>query len=141
MHPVGTAGHGHRPYEDSVDMKYDELVGSESQSQSLVTIEQVLGRAFLWRQLILAWRTSTGIPKDVPLRDMVTLLATITKGKADASPSVWKSNASLEYFFGSKDAAKAAYESSAMTALQRDTVIEAIAAKLAFLVSTAEVIQ
>ena len=141
MHTVGTAGHGHRPYEDSVDMKYDELVGSESQSQSLVTIEQVLARAFLWRQLILAWRTSTGIPKDVPLRDMVTLLATITKGKADASPSVWKSNASLEYFFGSKDAAKAAYESSAMTALQRDTVIEAIAAKLAFLVSTAEVIQ
>jgi hypothetical protein len=139
MHTVGTAGHGHRPYEDSVDMKYHELVGSESQPQSLATISVVLARAFVWRQAILAWRAQTGHAKDVPLRDLVTQLAMLTRQKAEASPAVWNSAASLEYFFGSESAAKAVYETSAMTALQRDTVVEAIALKLAFLVSTAEV--
>jgi hypothetical protein len=141
MHTVGTAGHGHRPYEDSVDMKYHELVGSESHSQSLATISVVLARAFVWRQAILAWRAQTGNATDVPLRDLVTQLAMLTRTKAEASPAVWNSAASLEYFFGSEDVAKAAYESSAMTALQRDTIVEAIAIKLAFLVSTAEVVQ
>jgi hypothetical protein len=141
MHTVGTAGHGHRPYEDAVDMKYDELVGSESQSASLATISLVVARAFVWRQVILAWRAQTGRPKDVPLRDIVTLLAAITRQRANAEPSVWKSAESLEYFFGFEDEAKAAYDTTTMTALQRETVIDSIAVTLAFLVSTAEVIQ
>jgi hypothetical protein len=140
MHTVGTAGHGHRPYEDAVDMKYDELVGSESNSQSLATISLVVARAFTWRQAILAWRSQTGLAKDVPLRDLVTVLAAVTRQKASASPAVWKSAESLEYFFGFEDDAKAAYDTSSMNALQRDTVIDAIAVKLAFLVSTAEVL-
>jgi hypothetical protein len=97
-------------------------------------------RAFLWRQAILNWRTQTGNAKDVPVRDVVTALAALTRQKADANPAVWNPEASLAYFFGFEDQAKAVYDTASMDALQRDTVIDAIAVKLAFLVSTAEVL-
>jgi hypothetical protein len=138
MHVLGTSGDGHRPYEDLVEMKWDELVKSSNKSQSLSTITGVVTRAPAWRNLILSWRAAHNNSPDVPIRDLVTAVAAQTLAKAKATPNIFKSGASVDYFLGSKSSAEAQYDNAAMAAIQRDLIIDAIAATLAFLTSTAE---
>jgi hypothetical protein len=139
MHTLGTTGHGHRPYEDVVDAKWDELVGTTNLAASLGTIDTVLIRGLQWRKTIQAWRTANALPQDIPIRDLVTLIADQTRVKSNA-PGIFQSPASLEYQFGSEADAKAAYDTPSIAAVQRDTVIDAIALKLAVLVSLGEVL-
>jgi hypothetical protein len=140
MHALGTTGHGHRPYEDVVDAKFHELVGTNNTQVSLNTVEIVLLRGLQARKTIQSWRTANGLPKDIPIRDLVTVLAAISRTKANAVPGVFQSAASMEYQFGSESDAKAAYDTPAIAAVQRDTALDAIAVKLAVLVSLAEVL-
>jgi hypothetical protein len=137
MHAVGASGYGHRPYEDCVDMVWDSLVGSEDIATSLETITQVVQRAFGWRKFIKDWRSLHGTT-EVPVRDLVTAIAAKTRQKGAASPFVFQPTQSLLYVVN-QNAATAAYDNPAMAAVQRDLVIEAIAAELAFLVSVTEV--
>jgi hypothetical protein len=137
MHAVGASGYGHRPYEDGVDMVYDNLVGSASAGASLSTVSDVLVRALKWRTFIQNWRTAHAT-KEVPVRDLVTAVAATTRQKASAQPSVFKPDRSLQYIVD-EDGATAAYDNPTMAAIQRDLVIEAIAAEMAFLVSMTEV--
>jgi hypothetical protein len=137
MHAVGASGYGHRPYEDCVDMVWDSLVGTEDVGRSLDTIQQVVQRALVWRQFIKSWRSLHGTT-EVPVRDLVTAIAAKTRQKGTASPSVFKAAQSLQYLVD-QNAATAAYDNAAMAAVQRDLVIEAVAAELAFLVSVTEV--
>ena len=58
MHAVGASGYGHRPYEDAVDMVYNNLVGSSSTPASLSTVTEVLVRALKWRTFIQNWRSA-----------------------------------------------------------------------------------
>lgn len=139
MHAVGATGYGHRPYEDSVAGRFPELVGSANPAASLATIRVVLERALVWRAFIAQWRQQRPAPQDVPVRDFVTAVAESSRKKAVAVPAVWNEPASLAYFVGYKDEAVAAYNSPALVALQRDTVLDGIGASLAFLVSAAEV--
>jgi hypothetical protein len=52
---------------------------------------------------------------------------------------LFNAGASLEYFFGSETVAIATYNTAAMTQFQRDSIIDAIAATLVFLISATEV--
>jgi hypothetical protein len=137
MHAVGASGFGHRPYEDSVDAVYDELVGSADLGRSIDTVIQVLSRALKWRKLVQDWRALHGT-KEVPVRDLVTALAETARQKADAQPAVYKPLGSLQYLVD-EDAAIASYDNSSMAAVQRDLLIEGIAAEVAFLLSYTEV--
>jgi hypothetical protein len=137
MHAVGASGFGHRPYEDAVDMVYDELVGSNDLGKSLDTVTQAVTRALKWRKLIQDWRTLHGTT-EVPVRDLVTAVAATTRQKGTAQPSVFKPDRSLQYIVD-EDAATAAYDTPAMASIQRDLLIEGIAAELAFLLSHTEV--
>ena len=137
MHAVGASGFGHRPYEDCVDMVWDNLVGSEDMGRSLDTVLQVVQRAVDWRKFIQSWRSLHGTT-EVPVRDLVTAVAAKTRQKATASPSVFKPAQSLQYLVD-QNAATSAYDNPAMAVVQRDLVIEAVGAELAFLVSLTEV--
>jgi hypothetical protein len=137
MHAVGASGFGHRPYEDCADMVYDELVGSASPGASLATVGQVLQRALTWRSVIQTWRSANGTT-EVPVRDLVTAVAAAARQKASAQPVVFQADRSLQYIVD-QDGATAAYDNPAMAAIQRDLLIEGIAAELAFLVSVTEV--
>ena len=138
MHAVGASGYGHRPYEDSVDMVYHGLVGSSNQAASLSTVSDVLVRALKWRTFIQNWRAAHGNTTEVPVRDLVTAVAATTRQKAAAQPAVFKPDLSIVYVLD-EDLATAGYVTPAMAAIQRDLVIEAIAAEMAFLVSVTEV--
>ncbi len=137
MHAVGASGWGHRPYEDSVDARFDTLVAASNTAASIETVVDVLRRAAVWRTFIEARRAALG-STDVPVRDLVTAVADRTRVKADAKPQVFSDLASLAYIVD-QDAAMSVYESTAMTAVQRDLLIEGIAAVLAFLVAYTEV--
>ena len=119
MHAVGASGYGHRPYEDAVDMVYNNLVGSSSAPASLSTVTDVLVRALKWRTFIQNWRAAHGGTTEVPVRDLVTAVAATTRQKATAQPSVFKPDRSLQYIVD-EDGATAAYDNPTMAAIQRD---------------------
>jgi hypothetical protein len=119
-------------------MVYNNLVGSSSPTASLATVTQVLMRGLKWRAFIQNWRAAHGGTTEVPVRDLVTAVANVARQKATAQPSVFKPDRSLQYIVD-EDGATAGYDNPAMAAIQRDLVIEAIAAEMAFLVSVTEV--
>jgi hypothetical protein len=91
-----------------------------------------------WRTFIQNWRAAHGNTTEVPVRDLVTAVAATTRQKAAAQPAVFKPDLSIVYVLD-EDLATAGYVTPAMAAIQRDLVIEAIAAEMAFLVSVTEV--
>lgn len=137
MHAVGASGFGHRPYEDSTDMVYDNLVGSASASASTAMVAAVVVRALFWRKFIQDWRALHGTT-EVPVRDLVEAVAAVTRTKAMAQPSVFRPDLSLTYITD-QDSATAAYDNATTAAIQRDLMIEAVAAEVAFLMSYTEV--
>lgn len=137
MHAVGASGYGHRPYEDCVEMVFDDLVGSATVAASVATVGEVVKRAFKWRKFIQDWRTLHGTT-EVPVRDLVTALAAATRQKANAQPAVFKAANSVVYIVD-EDTAIAGYDNPDMAAIQRDLLLEGIAAELAFLLSVTEV--
>jgi hypothetical protein len=138
MHTLGTSGDGHRPFEETVSLKWHELVGSNDLDQSLATVKAVVLRSLAWRTFVQNWRAAHGNSSDVPIRDLVTALAKQTRSKSAAAPIVFNTGASVEYALGMKSTADSQYDNPAMAAIQRDLVIDSIAATLAFLTSTAE---
>ncbi|MCW5623478.1 MAG: hypothetical protein KIT73_02025 [Burkholderiales bacterium] len=137
MHAVGASGYGHRPYEDCVEMVYDDLVGSATVAASAVVVGDVIQRAFKWRKFIQDRRQSNGTT-EVPVRDLVTAVAAAARSKATAHPEVFKPLLSLGYI-ADQDAAIAGYDNPAMAAIQRDLLLEGIAAEVAFLMAVTEV--
>ena len=137
MHAVGASGYGHRPYEDSVEMVYDNLVGSATVAASVVTVGEVVKRAFKWRKFIQSWRAAHGTT-EVPVRDLITAVAAEARTKATAQPAVFQALQSVIYI-ADQDAAISAYDNATMAAIQRDLLIEGIAAEMAFLMAVTEV--
>lgn len=137
MHTVGASGFGHRPYEDCVDMVFDQLVGSDNLAVSVTTVSEVITRAVKWRKFISDWR-KTNASTDVPVRDLITALAAATRSKATARPEAFQPVASLTYILD-EDAAVAVYDTPAMAEVQRDLLLDGIAAEVTFLLSVTEV--
>jgi hypothetical protein len=115
-------------------------VGSSDNAVSAATIQAVVQRGLVWRKTIQQWRTQNGQPQEIPVRDLVTALATQTHAKGLAVPGLYQPSASLEDQFGSSALAQALYDTPAIAAFQRDTVIDGMALKLAILVSLGEVL-
>jgi hypothetical protein len=146
MHTNGATGFGHRPYEESVDNKWEELVFATADvsrpgafALSLRQAREIVSRALVWRQFILEWRAATGKPLDMPVRDLVTRLARQIRTKSASQSGVFNAGSSLVFQFVSEPNAISAYDGAAMTAFQRDTVLDGIAATLAVLISSTEV--
>lgn len=137
MHAVGASGYGHRPYEDSVDAGFDGLTGAGSTLASVKTVVEVIKRAHAWRQFIQSWR-SAHASTEVPVRDLIEAVAAKTRTTSNATASVFKAVGSLAYLVD-KDAAIALYENTPMAAIQRNLLLEGIAAELAFLIAMTEV--
>jgi hypothetical protein len=138
MHTVGTTGYGHRPYEDFIERDFVNLIGSQSEDASIATVIDILTRASNWRDFITNWRRLHST-NEVPIRDLVTALANKTRQSAIANPSAYKPRESLRYFFGGEDGAIQAYEDDPVAqALQKETLLEGIAAEVAFLIAVAE---
>ncbi len=137
MHAVGASGFGHRPYEDVIEMVFDNLVGSANVGVSAGTVTSVVVRALKWRKFIEDWRALHGT-KEIPVRDLVEAVAAVTRQKSNAQPAVFRPDLSLQYITD-EDAATAAYDNATIAAVQRDLMIEAIAAEVAFLMAYTEV--
>lgn len=140
-HTSGASGWGHRPYEDAMASLYDEIVSKNSRTGSLSFLDAVIVRAVGWRAFITSWRAAhPALGNEVPVRDLVTALASSTFGKSLAHQAdIFDPNLSLQYQFGDSAAATAAYETATMKPIYRDLLLDGIAAKLAFLLSTTEV--
>jgi hypothetical protein len=146
MHVVGATGFGHRPYEESFDNRWEELVIADSSKPGAIgmSVRQaraIINRALVWREFILQWRAGNGGTTDVPVRDLVTLLASQTRADAAGVTGLYNPGASIEWQFGSEPAANAQYNSPALVAFQRDKALEAVAVTLAFLISATEAVQ
>jgi hypothetical protein len=75
----------------------------------------------------------------MPVRDLVTRLARQIRTKSASQSGVFNAGSSLVFQFVSEPNAISAYDGAAMTAFQRDTVLDGIAATLAVLISSTEV--
>jgi hypothetical protein len=128
MHGVGASGYGHRPYEDSVDLAFPELAGNDPS----VAIALVLATARWYR--FVRDRQAALATAEVPVRDLVTAVATTTGATAAANPQLFQSDLSVAYLID-EDAAIAAYGTTAFKALQRDTMFEGVGASAAFLLA------
>ena len=137
----GASGWGKRPYEQSVENNWDVLVGSGNRGSSLATIAKVLLRAYFWRVIIQVWRAQNGTGTDIPLRDLVTGVAEITRVKAGGVPAVFKPIESLQWALGQRSQAEAAFETADIQGLQHDLTVDGIGVSLAFLMSASEVVQ
>jgi hypothetical protein len=145
QHGAGTSGWGHRPYEEAMENVYDEILGSTSGQAlgvSLAVMASTMKRALVWRTFITDWRAAhPGLGKEVPVRDMITKLARNTFDKAMLNQAqIFNPNVSLEFQFGDSGAANAHYETATMKPILRDMLLDGIAAELAFLLSTTEVL-
>ena len=146
MHVVGATGFGHRPYEEAFDNRWEQLVIADlgkpgAAAMSARQAREIINRALVWRDFILQWRAGNGGTTDVPVRDLVTLLASQTRADAASVAGMYNPGASLEWQFGSEANANAQYSSAALVAFQRDKALEAVAVGLAFLISATEVVQ
>ena len=146
MHVVGATGFGHRPYEESFDNRWEELVIADvakpaATAMSVRQARQIVKRALVWRQFILQWRAGNGGTTDVPIRDLLTLLAAQTRIDAAGVAGIYNAGASIEWQFGTESTANAQYNSTALVAFQRDKALEAVAASLAFIISGMEAVQ
>ncbi len=146
MHVVGATGFGHRPYEEAFDNRWEQFVIADlgkpgATAMSARQAREIVNRALVWREFILQWRADNGGTTDVPVRDLVTLLASQTRADAANVAGMYNPGASLEWQFGSEANANAQYSSAALVGFQRDKALEAVAVSLAFLISATEVVQ
>ena len=146
MHVTNTAGWGHRPYEDAInylmtDPSATPLLSTNDPVAQSNNIADILNRALVWRNLILSWRAAhPSAPNEVPIRDFITSIASKTFQSAIANEAViFDSSASLSWVLAS-DSATAAYETPAREAVMLDLMKDGIAAQIAFLTSSMEVL-
>jgi len=144
MHVTNTAGWGHRPYEDAVQAFMQDptnpLLSQNDPAAQASIVGTILQRAFQMRASIVTWRAAhPALVNEVPVRDIVSSVAQATFQKAMAqSGTIFSPDASLDYLLD-KTSATAAFESSSLRPVYLDSMIDGIAAEIAFLTSAAEV--
>jgi hypothetical protein len=105
-HVASTTGYGHRPYEDAVDSGRSGvwLVSRGLPASQFEQARRVLQGAFVFRKMILDWRTAhPGRPtaNDVPVRDLIIAIAAETFKRTLAAPaSVFRDGDSVRYELG-----------------------------------------
>ncbi len=137
MHVAATSAWGHRPFEDAYDNLWSEMP---------LRLSRIFLKAFEWREFILNWRTShPGHETDVPVRNLVTALADKTMAYSMAQQILlhWPFDRTVStQYVVAKEVAIAFYEDrpDAMR-LGRPLIEDGIAATIALLISTAEVLE
>jgi len=139
MHVTSTFGNGHRPYEDAVaDLGVSLTGGRADERFEMEHALSVLRAAQRYRKFIVDWRTAhpdRGL--DIPLRDLVTLLAKETYAAAQRDMSVYDDSLSVMYATKAGEGpATLAYEGHA--SFMQARVDQATAATVAFLASVGE---
>ncbi|WP_163997435.1 hypothetical protein [Pyxidicoccus caerfyrddinensis] len=142
MHVTGTFGWGHRPFEDAIDWRYEELMFYGDKLASFHQARAILETSFIWREFIRDWRQKHGNTKDVPVRDLVTTVAQLTAVYVKQNlKEDWPFHPLMStQYFVSKDDAVAYYMDYANSdELVRPLLVNAVAAELAFLTAASEV--
>jgi hypothetical protein len=139
MHVAGAFGWGHRPYEDAVTMLHSTVLAAEFRTEPGRLDNILLPRAEEYYKIISDWRaTNPGHEREVPVRALVTAVAQKTWSIAQADPSLFNDALSVAYLTPGVDAATRIYTLKGPV-MQR-FVDEAVAASLAFLTATGEVL-
>ena len=138
MHVVGAFGWGHRPYEDAVTVLHPSLLVGQLQSEPARLNTILLPRAEAYYKIIADWRIANPTrASEVPVRALVTAVAQQTWAIAQSNPAVFNDALSLLYL-ASSDTATLVYTGE--NATMRRLVDEAVAASIAFLTATGEVL-
>jgi hypothetical protein len=140
MHVVGAFGWGHRPYEDAVSTLHPSLLGGGRATEPARLNNILLPRAEAYYKIISDWRAANPSNRaDVPVRALVTAVAQRTWSIARTDPTLFNDAASLAYFSTSgKDPGTIAY--TLKSAVMQELLDEAVAASIAYLVATGEVL-
>jgi hypothetical protein len=139
MHVAGAFGWGHRPYEDAVTMLHSTVLAAESRSEPSRLNNIVLPRAEEYYKIISDWRAANpGREKDVPVRALVTAVAQKTWAISQPDPTLFNDALSVAYLTPGLDLATRAY--TLKGPVMQTLVDEAVAASLAFLTATGEVL-
>ena len=142
MHVAGAFGWGHRPYEDAVTVLQSlpdaSLLRGRRQTEPARLNNIVLPRAEAYYKIISDWRAQNpGHASDVPVRALVTAVAQTSWSIAQTDPSLFNDALSVVYL-ASGDTATLIY--TLKSAVMQQLTDEAVAASIAFLVATGEVL-
>jgi hypothetical protein len=139
MHVVGAFGWGHRPYEDAVTMLHASLLVGQRRTEPGRLNNILLPRAEAYYKIISDWRAANpGQQTDVPVRALVTAVAQKTWSIAKTDPTLFNDGLSVLYLTPGLDTATQIY--TAKSATMQLLVDEAVAASIAFLTATGEVL-
>jgi len=143
MHVTGTFAWGHRPYEDAIEQLGRPLLG-EFQEEYSVAIQdavEVVKAAYQYRKTIVDWRIAhPDRGNDIPIRDMVTTLATKTFAAAGANPAIYDDGLSTAYNMPVVLRGEAIEAYKVHRQFMRERLQESVAATIAFLLSASEVL-
>jgi hypothetical protein len=152
MHVAGTSAWGHRPFEDATENTWRAVVKGDDVQKQQAEALVILTKAFAYRNLVLAYRQANpSVGNDVPVRQLVTVLAAHTAAYSDAMQPLkgWPYNgaASLAYAGDVSGTPLTKANAIALYANNPDAVSlyepildDGIAAIVAFLTSAAEVL-
>lgn len=139
MHVAGAFGWGHRPYEDAVSAIADLLLAGDRRSEPIRLNTIILPRVEAYYKIITDWRAANpGQASDVPIRAIVTAAAQTTWAIAKTDPTLFDDALSVGYLADGLDVTTAAY--TLKRGVMRQFVDEAVAASIAFLIATGEVL-
>ena len=139
MHVTGAFGWGHRPYEDAVTMLHPTLLAGDRRTEPARLKNILLPRAEAYYKIISDWRAAhPSQPTAVPVRTLVTAVAQKTWSIVSGNPALFNDELSVLYLTPGIDTATVVYTAHAATMQQ--LLDEAVAASIAYLVATGEVI-
>lgn len=140
MHVAGAFGWGHRPYEDAVALLHPELMAQATALEVPRLNTIILPRAEAYYKVISDWRAAHPMQRtEVPIRALVTAVAANAWSIARSDPTVFNDELSVEYLEpGGKDASIVKYFTR--LPLMNKLMEEAVAATIAFLAATGEVL-
>jgi hypothetical protein len=140
MHVAGAFGWGHRPYEDAVAQLHPELMAQPASVEVPRLNTIILPRAEAYYKIIADWRAAHPMQRtEVPIRALVTEIARTTWSIVDSDPTVFNDELSVEYVVPlTKDASIVQYYTR--LPVMKKLMEEAVAATIAFLAATGEVL-
>ena len=148
MHVAGTPSWGHRPFEDAAELIWSDLRLEKAPTASQVAmVRNILIEAFQFHQMIRQWRSGQADQTQIPIRKLITAVATHTAGYSQQTQAAqnwpFDGDVSLNYFLG--DGAKQgtidhyAYFPNAVD-LYNPIFVNGAGAMVAFLTAASEVL-
>jgi hypothetical protein len=106
MHTAGTPSWGHRPYEDGMDLAWENLrLQNATDQEQLIMVKDILYKGFQYFEMIRQWQSVQADHKQIPIRQLVTMVASHTAGysmQVQASKS-WPFDGDMSEFYKFED--------------------------------------